>query len=111
MGVWVTLRSVWLPFLFAALALTAAVTMACEKSNAVVVQEQIEESQRGCSEGCEAPPPGCAIKGNISEAGNRFYHVPGGEYYDGIIIQLDKGERWFCTEAEAVNNGYTRSFR
>lgn len=91
--------------------LLGTLLVACEKNNDIVAQEQIKENQSGCPRGCEVPPPGCAIKGNISAEGNRFYHVPGGYYYDGIVMQIDKGERWFCSEAEAVNNGFTKSFR
>ena len=51
----------------------------------------------------------CFIKGNISSKGERIYHVPGGEYYDATRINTSKGERWFCTEAEAVAAGWRRS--
>ena len=51
----------------------------------------------------------CVIKGNISSKGERIYHVPGGEYYDATRIDTSKGERWFCTEAEAVAAGWRRS--
>jgi endonuclease YncB( thermonuclease family) len=51
----------------------------------------------------------CAIKGNISSKGERIYHVPGGEYYDATVIDTAKGERWFCTEAEALAAGWRRS--
>src|SRR4029077_3291004 len=44
---------------------------------------------------------GCNIKGNISDRGERIYHVPGQQYYDRTTINESKGERWFCTEAEA----------
>jgi hypothetical protein len=45
---------------------------------------------------------GCVIKGNISSSGERIYHVPGQRYYDKTRINWSKGERWFCTEQEAV---------
>ena len=51
----------------------------------------------------------CAIKGNISSKGERIYHVPGGRYYDATVIDTAKGERWFCTEAEAVAAGWRKS--
>ncbi|GAG48302.1 unnamed protein product, partial [marine sediment metagenome] len=38
-------------------------------------------------------------------------HVPGGEYYDQTVIDEAKGERWFCTEAEAVAAGWRKSKR
>jgi hypothetical protein len=51
----------------------------------------------------------CLIKGNISSTGERIYHVPGGLYYNATVIDTAKGERWFCTEAEAVAAGWRRS--
>jgi len=64
----------------------------------------------GCPQGCVAPPPGCAIKGNISSSsGEKIYHVPGQRYYEQTKIEPDKGERWFCTEEEAIANGWRKS--
>lgn len=54
---------------------------------------------------------GCQIKGNISSSGERIYHVPGGQYYDRTKIDESKGERWFCTEEDAVAAGWRRSKR
>lgn len=50
-------------------------------------------------------PQGCAIKGNISGAG-RIYHVPWGPHYDAVRISTARGERWFCSEAEAIAAGW-----
>ena len=52
----------------------------------------------------------CLIKGNISASG-RIYHVPGGMYYDRTRIDESRGERWFCSEAEARAAGWRRSGR
>lgn len=54
---------------------------------------------------------GCNIKGNISAEGERVYHVPGQKYYSVTVINQAKGERWFCSEAEAVAAGWRRSRR
>ena len=51
----------------------------------------------------------CAIKGNISRDGARIYHVPGGRYYERTRINRSKGERWFCSEAQARAAGWRRS--
>lgn len=52
----------------------------------------------------------CNIKGNISmNTGERIYHVPGQMYYDETRISLGKGERWFCSEAEAISAGWRKS--
>ncbi|TPK18324.1 thermonuclease family protein [Mesorhizobium sp. B2-5-7] len=54
---------------------------------------------------------GCVIKGNISADGERIYHVPGQKYYSVTVISQAKGEKWFCSEAEAVAAGWRRSKR
>nr|WP_089278317.1 thermonuclease family protein [Antarctobacter heliothermus] len=55
-------------------------------------------------------PDGCVIKGNISSRGDtRIYHVPGQTWYGATRISLAKGERWFCSEAEAQNAGWRRA--
>jgi endonuclease YncB( thermonuclease family) len=54
---------------------------------------------------------GCTIKGNISANGERIYHVRGGYFYDRTRINPVKGERWFCTEADARAAGWRRSRR
>ena len=51
----------------------------------------------------------CLIKGNISKKGEKIYHVPGQQYYDDTIIIPSKGERYFCTEAEAKAAGWRKS--
>lgn len=49
----------------------------------------------------------CKIKGNISK--EKIYHLPGCGSYKKTIIETDKGERWFCTEAEAVAAGWRKA--
>jgi hypothetical protein len=79
---------------------------ACEKSDSEVLQEQLEQSRSGCERGCTDPRPGCMIKGNISGAGNKFYLMPGTERYPLAIIEPELGERWFCTEQDALAAGF-----
>lgn len=64
-----------------------------------------------CPQGCVTPPANCLIKGNISSSGEKIYHVPGGAFYNQTIIDPSKGERWFCTEQEAIANGWRKSLR
>lgn len=54
---------------------------------------------------------GCAIKGNISSSGEHIYHLPDGQYYERTKINTAKGERWFCTEAEAIASGWRKARR
>jgi len=56
--------------------------------------------------------PGCVIKGNISiETGNKLYHLPGMEDYESTVIDSASEERWFCTESEAIADGWRRAPR
>lgn len=48
----------------------------------------------------------CQIKGNINSKGDRIYHVPGSRSYGATRINESKGERWFCSEAEAKAAGW-----
>lgn len=48
---------------------------------------------------------GCNIKGNISDSG-RIYHLPGSRWYSATRINEKKGERWFCSELEALAAGW-----
>ena len=57
-----------------------------------------------------APAGGCAIKGNISQNG-RIYHMPGQADYARTRIAESRGERWFCSEAEARAAGWRRARR
>ena len=65
------------------------------------------------------PKPGCNIKGNISWSndkkldrisGNKLYHIPGMKDYE--ITKISRtGERWFCTESEAIASGWKKAPR
>jgi hypothetical protein len=52
-----------------------------------------------------AAPKNCAIKGNISSHGH-IYHMPWSPWYDRVRIDESRGERWFCSEAEAQAAGW-----
>jgi len=59
----------------------------------------------------------CDIKGNVSRAKKtalgweRIYHVRGGRYYGLTKIEPERGERWFCTTAEAEAGGWRAARR
>lgn len=56
--------------------------------------------------------PECTIKGNISiDTGNKIYHLPGMEDYESTVIDPTKGEKWFCTESEAIEDGWRKAPR
>ena len=53
---------------------------------------------------CDVP----TIKGNITPNG-KIYHVPGGTFYDRTDVEPEKGQRLFCTEADAEAAGWRKS--
>ena len=54
--------------------------------------------------------PNCIIKGNISEKGfGMTYLVPGCDNYKSVKIDTRKGEKYFCTEKEAIAAGFRKA--
>ncbi|UJF35260.1 thermonuclease family protein [Paenibacillus hexagrammi] len=54
-----------------------------------------------------SPTPSCKepkIKGNINARNEKIYHVPGGRYYDQTHAEM-----MFCTEEDAVAQGFRKS--
>ncbi|MDD5103442.1 MAG: S-layer homology domain-containing protein [Candidatus Peribacteraceae bacterium] len=51
----------------------------------------------------------CEIKGNISSKQEKIYHVPGCGSYNQTQINEAAGERWFCSEQEAVDAGWRKA--
>ena len=51
----------------------------------------------------------CVIKGNINAEKVKIFHVPGCEYYDRTVVSEKYGERWFCTEEEALEAGWRKA--
>lgn len=56
------------------------------------------------------PDRTCAIKGNITKSG-QIYHMPGQRDYERTGINLNKGERWFCSEQDARASGWRKARR
>ena len=55
-------------------------------------------------------PGGCPIKGRIV-SGRKYYVLPGTVDYQRVRIRTRRGERWFCSEEEALAAGWKRSPR
>ena len=51
-------------------------------------------------------PGACSIKGNINSDGEKIAHRPGDSAYERTKISTGKGERWFCSESEALAAGW-----
>jgi endonuclease YncB( thermonuclease family) len=55
-------------------------------------------------------PEGCPIKGQVAGAA-RTYVLPWAPEYDRVRVQRARGERWFCSEQEAVAAGFKAAQR
>lgn len=51
----------------------------------------------------------CDIKGNINTNGEKIYHLPDCPYYSKTVIDEKRGERFFCSEEEAVKASWRRA--
>jgi len=59
-----------------------------------------------CPAGCQQPPAGCVIKGNINSKHEKIYHLPAERDYTEVEIDSERGELWFCTIEEAIKSGW-----
>jgi hypothetical protein len=50
-------------------------------------------------------PDGCPIKGHVA-GGTRVYVLPWSPEYERARVQKARGERWFCSEQDAVAAGF-----
>jgi endonuclease YncB( thermonuclease family) len=55
----------------------------------------------------KSAPDGCPIKGRI-RSGARTYVLPWATGYESIKLRTSRGERWFCSEQEAEDAGWSR---
>ncbi|MFV0294519.1 MAG: thermonuclease family protein [Hyphomicrobiaceae bacterium] len=53
----------------------------------------------------KSAPDGCPIKGSIRR-GHRVYLLPWSSRYDREKVSKRRGERWFCSEADAIAAGW-----
>lgn len=68
-------------------------------------------SQRWSAASEAAPDDECPIKGNINSKGVKIYHAPWSRSYNRTKINTAKGERWFCSEDEALAAGWRAPYR
>jgi|SRR3989338_4535779 len=53
----------------------------------------------------------CIIKGNVGfNTKEKIYHLPNCPYYLSTKIDKRYGERWFCTEEEALSAGWRKAY-
>jgi len=84
-----------------------------EKEKLISAYSEAKNKKRGIFEKCQKKDPidlNCPIKGNIdSNTKKKFYHLPNCYHYKETIISLDLGEKFFCTEDEAILAGFKKA--
>lgn len=85
----------------------------------LAAQKEARENNRGLWKECQITStsifvpvtsnPNCVIKGNINNEGEKIYHLPNCPYYNKTKIDESRGERWFCTEEEAIKAGWRKA--
>jgi len=72
--------------------------------------EQAYEEKQGLWQTCALDKKkGCQIKGNVDRLDKRWYHLPSFRHYDQVVVNLGHGDRWFCSEEEALEAGFERA--
>ena len=70
-------------------------------------EQELEEKTSTFETNDPPPNPDCIIKGNISEHGyGKTYFFPGCANYNRVKVDLEKGDRYFCTKEEAEQAGF-----
>ena len=53
-------------------------------------------------------PDGCPIKGQVFRKSGKVYMLPWSPDYNRARVDKTQGERWFCSESEAVSAGWKK---
>lgn len=62
-----------------------------------------------CLQETNTKNPNCVIKGNLRDRPViKTYHFPGCGQYNHTLVELSRGDRWFCTEKEALAAGFKK---
>lgn len=62
-----------------------------------------------CTQETNPKQPTCSIKANVTTNGLPTYHFPGCQTYATTKLELHHGDRWFCTEKEALKAGFRKA--
>lgn len=71
--------------------------------------EKARLEKKGLWQVCGRNKAGCLIKGNIDKNDNHWYHLPEFRHYNQVVVSLNQGDQWFCSEEEAVKAGFNKA--
>ena len=76
----------------------------------IKAEQEAKKIQKGIWSSLCSQQGECAIKGNVRKDNKtKVYHLPDCYNYEKIVIDESQGDRWFCSEEEAVEAGFTKS--
>lgn len=76
--------------------------------NAENKKNKIGIFQEKCLQVVNRINPECKIKGNFKEK-HYIYTMPGCRSYNATEMRTSEGDRWFCTEVEAIKAGFVKA--
>ena len=77
-----------------------------KKAGETAREKEVGIFSNSCTQQTNSVNPSCNIKGNVRN-GNIYYTSECGMYHN-TIVQLYMGDRWFCTEVEAIASGFRK---
>ena len=94
------IRKLFFLFAVVAVALTISITVEAQEKTPV----------SGIRNAADAKAQNCLIKGNVSKRNNdeKIYHCPGWRDYEKTQVNPEEGDRWFCSEKEAIAAGFRK---
>jgi len=75
----------------------------------VQAAEKAHQENKGLWQTCAPDSKGCQIKGNVDRLDKRWYHLSSFRHYEQVVVNLEHGDRWFCTEEGAQEAGFERA--
>ncbi len=77
-----------------------------QEAGEVARTKKIGIFSESCTQMTNKEKPSCKIKGN--DRNGKIYYMPECGVYDNVTVQLYLGDRWFCSEKEAIKAGFRR---
>lgn len=78
----------------------------------LVAAQEARSAKRGiygkeCTQTENTTKPSCSIKANVNQ--ENIYYSPDCFQYKNTVVELYKGDQWFCTEAQAQKAGFRKA--
>lgn len=82
------------------------------QNSLLAVAQEARTAKRGihgkpCTQTENISTPSCNIKANVNQ--DKIYYIPDCFQYKNTVVELYKGDKWFCTEAEAQKAGFRKA--